>query len=255
MYFTKLFHKVKLFREIAKKLAKNITIKQRFYQGIICLNAVEHSWAWTSKNRYETFDLQLQNAIYYASFTHNLLIDIGCNIGVMSVGTLLHNPNIKVIAVDPNTLANKLLTKTIQLNHLEKQCQLINAVIGKENGIVKFDETGSVTGHVSIQGREIRQLRLATLLNQNRQQKTLVKIDVEGYETLLAEDFKFIENIADFTFFIEVHALGFNSIGNPEKIFSIIKENNGIITDLEGRTITYLHPELITQIIVEFNAS
>ncbi len=72
MQVIKLLHKFRFLRLIAKKLAKKLTIKQRFYNGIICLNAVEHSWAWTVKNRYETFDIELQKALYHASFTQDL---------------------------------------------------------------------------------------------------------------------------------------------------------------------------------------
>ncbi len=255
MNLVKLLHQFRFLRLIAKKLAKNFTIKQRFYQGTICLNAVEHSWAWTGNNKYETFDREFQDALYHASFTHDLLIDIGANIGVMTIGTLLHNPIIKAIAVDPNTLAIKLLNQTLLLNKLTHRCQVIKAAVGIENGFIGFDESGSVTGHISSKSKKIKQLKLAEFLNQNNhQQKTLVKIDVEGYEALLVEDFKEITNIANYTFFIEVHALGFNGIGNPEKVFFAIKEIDGVMTDLKGVKITNLLSEMITQIIVKFSA-
>lgn len=254
MCLVKQLHKVKLLRQIAKKVAKKLTIKQRFYQGTICLNAVEHSWAWTGKNRYETFDRELQDTLYHASFTHHLLIDIGCNVGVMTLGTLLHNPAIKAIAVDPNTSAYKLLQHTIRLNKLENRCQIIHAAVGIEHGFINFDETGSVTGHISAQGKKTRQIKLSELLNQHHQQKTLVKMDVEGYETLLVEDFKEIKNIADYTFFIEVHEAGFNGAGDPEKMFTSLKKINAIITDLKGKKISQLQPKIITQIVVTFDA-
>ncbi len=255
MSIVKQLHKVKLLRQVAKTVAKNITVKQPFYNGIICLNAVEHSWAWTGKNSYETFDKSLQNVLHQASFNHDLLIDIGCNIGVMTVGTLLHNPNIKSIAVDPNLTANQLLKQTLLLNKLTNRCQVISAVVGKTNGVTKFDETGSVVGHVAPTGKITNQIRLSDLLNQNHLQKTLVKIDVEGYETILLADFKNIKTIYCYTFFIEVHEFGFNEAGNPEYVFSMLKEMNAIITDLAGTEITRLQPKLITQIIVNFNAN
>ncbi len=254
MQLIKLLHQIKIFRLIAKKLAKKLTIKQRFYQGTICLNAVEHSWAWTGKNRYETFDRELQNKIYNASFTHDLLVDVGANIGAITVGTLLHNPSIKAIAIDPNKMANRLLKKTLKLNKLESRCQIVNSVVGKENGLINFDETGSVTGHISVKGKTIKQIKLADLLNQNHQKKTLVKIDVEGYETILAEDFKAVKNLKDYTFFIEVHEMDFNQVGNPAQVFDTLKELNAVITDLKGKSITQISPYLITQIIVTFAA-
>lgn len=255
MSIVKQLHKVKLLRQVAKTVAKSITIKQPFYSGTICLNAVEHSWAWTGKNRYETFDKTLQNALHHASFSHDLLIDVGCNIGVMTVGTLLHNPTIKSIAVDPNLTANQLLKKTLLLNKLTDRCQVISAVAGTTNGITNFDETGSVIGHVSPTGKNTKQIKLSDLLNQNHLQKTLVKIDVEGYETILLADFKNIKSIDNYTFFIEVHEFEFNKEGNPEYVFSALKEMNAIITDLEGTEITELQSNLITQIIVKFNAN
>ncbi|MGI4751814.1 MAG: FkbM family methyltransferase [Janthinobacterium lividum] len=255
MSIVKQLHKVKLLRQVAKTVAKKITLKQPFYNGVICLNAVEHSWAWTGKNSYETFDKSLQNALYQASFTHDLLVDIGCNIGVITVGTLLHNPTIKSIAVDPNSMANQLLKQTLLLNKLADRCHIISAVVGTTNGIIKFDETGSVTGHVAPDGKITKQIKLAELLNQNHLKKTLVKIDVEGYETILLTDFKNIKNIHCYTFFIEVHEAGFNEAGNPEYVFSALKEMNATITDLAGTKITALQPNIITQIIVKFYAN
>ncbi len=171
---------------------------------------------------------------------------------MMTVGTLLHNPQIKTIAVDPNKLANQLLKRTLTLNQLTNRCKIINAAVGLENGFITFDETGSVTGHVSPKGKTIEQVKFARLLNQNHKQKTLVKIDVEGYETKLLADFKEIKNLEAYTFYIEIHESGFNETGNPSEVFDKLIAMNATITNLKGEKLNKLYQNIITQIIVKF---
>jgi methylase of polypeptide subunit release factors len=105
------FHQFKGLRNVAKVAAQNINLKQKFYGGKIFLNAVDHSWAWTGTDRYESFDGALQKFIYDTSVGCSHFIDIGCNIGVMSIGTLFNNQQIKVVAVDANKKTIRLLKR------------------------------------------------------------------------------------------------------------------------------------------------
>lgn len=254
MTITKLLHKSFLLRKIARVIFSHATLTQRFYKGKISFDAVEHSWAWTGQNRYETFDQPLQKALHLASTKHHHFIDLGSNIGAMTIGTLLHNPAITATAVDANARAVRLLKKSLKINKLSHRCEIIHAAITDTDiGQIFFDETGSVTGHVTENGKAVRAIQLSGLLNRfEPDKKILVKMDVEGYEAVLVEDLKHVTNLANFTFFIEVHAAGFNDVGNPAHVFTTLKKLDAKITDLSNQELNELHPEMITQIIVRF---
>ncbi|WP_158989338.1 FkbM family methyltransferase [Mucilaginibacter sp. L196] len=252
MKIVKLFHRSKTLRLIAKKIGRKINIRQKFHGGYIFLNAVEHSWAWTGERNYNNFDAELQDFIYKTSKGFDYFIDIGSNIGVMTIGVLLANNEIKAVAVDPNVAAIKLLKKSLTYNMFKQRCEVINAAIGITDGYVKFDETGSVTGHVSEFGKEIQSIKLSKVLNRYSDYKSFVKIDIEGFEAAVITDIADVENLSNKKFIIEMHPLGFNNVGNPVYVFEKIKQLGGKITDFEGKNIESINPEYVSQLIVTF---
>ena len=252
MKFISFFHQFKALRQIAKVIGGNINIKQKFYSGYIFLNAVEHSWAWTGDRNYNNFDLPIQQYIHKSAVGRDIFVDIGSNIGVMTLGTLLNNNMIKAVAIDPNKDAIKLLNKSLIYNKISDRCITINAVVGDYDGKIKFDSTGSVTGHVSKTGKEVSVIKLSSILNQYKDLKTLVKVDIEGYETQIIKELEKIENLNNFKFIIELHPLGFNDVGNPEYVFNLFKNLNGKISDLNGVELTSINQNDISQISVEF---
>ncbi|WP_461451074.1 FkbM family methyltransferase [Mucilaginibacter sp.] len=245
-------HKFKFCRQIAKKIAKKMDIKQKFYNGNIYLNAVEHSWAWTSDRNYNNFDIDIQNYIHKTSKNHDVFIDIGSNIGVMTIGTLLNNKTIKSIAIDPNKQAVKLLKKSLACNKISDRCVVINSAIGNYDGEIVFDSTGSVTGHISDVGDKVNIIKLSNVLNEFKGINTLVKIDIEGYETQIIKELKNVNNVSSFTFVIELHELGFNGIGDPQYVFNVLKNMNAKIYDLNGKELDRLDQKNSTQISVNF---
>jgi FkbM family methyltransferase len=253
MSIVSFFHRFKFLRQLAKVIGRKINIKQKFHNGYIFLNAVEHSWAWTGKMNYTTFDAELQNFIHKASGSYDYFIDIGSNIGVMTIGTLLKNSTIKAIAVDPNEQAVKLLKRSLAYNNLTNGCEVINAVVGDKEGTVKFDAEGSVTGHVAEEGKEVGMIRFSSLLNRHNTVKALVKVDVEGYESVFISDLANVTNLKNCTIVIELHPLGFNDIGDPVKVFEVFKQLKGNITDIYGEAVAEVHPERTTQLVVSFN--
>jgi FkbM family methyltransferase len=253
MSIVQFFHRVKFLRRFAKKIGKNINIKQRFYSGYIFLNAVDHSWAWTGNRDYTTFDKRLQDFIHTTSKDFDYFIDMGSNLGVMTLGTLLANPTIKAVAIDPNHLCITLLKKSLKYNSLEDRCRVIEAAVDNKDGIITFDETGSVTGHISNIGRKVKTISFSNILNEFKDQKILVKIDIEGYETVILNDLKSVANLSDFALIIEVHPLGFNEAGNPEAIIDILKAHKATIIDLDGNKITRINPNEISLLYITFN--
>lgn len=252
MNTTSFLHQFKPLRDAAKVVAQKVDLKQKFYGGYIFLNAVDHSWAWTGKDRYETFDIDLQNFIYQTSKGYDYFVDIGCNVGVLSLGTLFHNETVKVIAVDANIKTINLLNKSLAYNKLAKRCAVVCKAIGNQNGTIKFDIEGSVTGHVSEKGTEVELVKLSDFLRLYGQSKTFVKIDIEGYEMQIINEFAGIQNLSNFKFIIELHPIGFNGIGDPQNFLAQLKNMNANITGLDGKAITEIDIYGITQAIVTF---
>ena len=241
-------HSFKPLRKIAKAVSQNIDIKQKFYGGYIYLNAVEHSWAWTGKRNYMNFDVEIQQFIHESSKRYDTFIDIGCNVGAMAVGTMLNNKNINTVAIDPNKQAIALLEKSLKANRISHRCTVINAVVSDIESYIGFDGTGSVTGHVTNDGDLIKSIKFSQLLNQYNGGKVMVKIDTEGYETIILKDLINIENLNSFFFIIEIHPLDFNGIGNPEAVMSLLKENGLKMYELNGKPISTLNQDEIRQI-------
>lgn len=252
MGIVQFFYKFKFMRQLAKTIGGKIDIKQKFYNGYIFFNAVEHSWAWTGDRNYTNFDSGLQKFIHEQAKSYQYFIDIGSNIGAMTVGTLLNNSQIKTVSIDPNDKATSLLKKSLAYNKLTHRSKVIQAVVGNVDGFVKFDSTGSVVGHVADDGNEVQAIRLSTILNEYSNYKTLVKVDIEGYETIAMNDLVNLNNLHNFAFIIELHELGFNGVGDPAYVFEIFRKFNGKISDTYGRNITEIDPKDISQLLVTF---
>jgi len=253
MNATRFFHQFKTLRKLAKILGRKINIKQKFHSGYIFLNAVEHSWAWTGNINYNNFDVELQNYIHQASIEYDYFIDIGSNIGVMTIGTLLTNHNIKAVAIDPNHTAINLLKKSLKYNNLQDRSKVINAVAGDYDGTINFNSEGSVIGHVSENGTKTNIVKTSSILNQYSNYKSLVKIDIEGYESKIIDELTLINNIQNFRFIIELHEDDFNDVGNPQYVFNKLRNLNAIITDFSGNILDSVPQNAISQISVTFN--
>lgn len=252
MNFIKILYKLKPLRSIARKLGQNLSIGQKFYTGKIYLHAIQHKWAYLNDIRFQTHDEDLQKYIINMSSSHEIFIDIGCNIGVMTIATLLHNKGIKVVAIDPSKTAIKLLGKSLKANKLNDRATITCAAIGTKNGCVFFnDNHGSLMAHIDNRGDEVLQMKFSDLLNDYKDNKTLVKIDTEGFENIILQDLENVKNLQNFTFIIEVHPINYFS-GNPSNVFDLLNKNKAVIKTLTNENIEYLLDNEITQILVNF---
>ncbi|GGH13513.1 FkbM family methyltransferase [Mucilaginibacter phyllosphaerae] len=197
-----------------------------------------------------THDLQQQ--IFGMAKNCGLFIDIGCNVGVMTIGALLHHQQLKAIALDPSQTAVKLVKRSVKANKLGDRCTVVNAAVGDADGTAHFtDSLGNAMAAVQADGDIVKQLSLSNILNAYPDVKKLVKIDTEGFETVILKDLDNVKNKQDVTFIIEVHNLGYNN-GNPSQVFSMLKKQDAIIKSLNGEEITSLPDGEISQILVSF---
>src|SRR5262249_60044373 len=95
-------HRFASVRAVGKRLFRGRTIRQPFHGGLICLDAVEHSWAWTGAVRLDSWDRPLQDRLLALSRECRSMIDVGGNVGVMTLSVAMRNPTIRIVTVQPN---------------------------------------------------------------------------------------------------------------------------------------------------------
>jgi len=116
---------------------------------------------------------------------NSLFVDIGANIGSYTV--LAGAVGANSLSVEPIKGTFQQLQGNINLNNLSSTAQVLNVGIGKEKGVLKFTEGLDTVNHVvseyeDVVGTvEVPIERLDDLLV--NVEPTLIKIDVEGFET------------------------------------------------------------------------
>ena len=248
-------HRAAVLRYLAKRVCRNWTIAQPFHGGVICLDAVEHSWAWTGEWRYETFDAPLQTRLLALSLTRDLFVDIGCNIGAMTLSVLLRNPRIRALCVDPNARAVALLRKSLRKNGLTQRASVVQAAVARCDGWLPFDQTESVTGHVAETGQLVSSIGFGSYLNRVcGSRRSLVKIDIEGFEAVVLDQIGDIAGRSVSCFVIELHPAGFNGFGDPARCVRCLLDAGARIEDLQGEPLGSVDEAAITQVVATFAA-
>lgn len=111
-------------------------------------------------------------------------VDVGANIGsytVLASGEV----GAKTIAIEPIPAAFKHLSSNVALNELSSKVRLLNMGLGSKREILHFTQHLDTTNHVAKDQTEntlaveVKAFDEAVEITQN----TLVKIDVEGFET------------------------------------------------------------------------
>lgn len=156
---------------------------------------------------------------FYLAKHHNTIYDIGCNVGYMSLLALIQNPKRNILLVDPNPKALSRAAVHLITNGLESHARFLSAFVSDTvNETVSFysieagaagsmyashAKTAASTGAVS----EVQTVTLDYLYNEYKLKPDLVKIDVEGAETLVMQSAKKIATECQCDFFIEMHNL------------------------------------------------
>jgi FkbM family methyltransferase len=235
-------HRARPFRALGRRLLRNRVVKQPFHGGVICLDAIEHSWAWTGAVRLESWDDHIQDRLLALSRDCATMIDVGGNIGVMTLAVALRNRDIRILCVEPNARAGRLLRQSLALNRVDDRVSVIDAVAGEADGEVGFEEGGSTTGHVAQEGSLRKQsIDFARLINEPAARgRCLVKVDVEGFETVLLNQLCRVQNRHRLVMMVELHAHGFNDVGNPRECLGLLRDGGGMVTKLNGDPVTAL---------------
>jgi FkbM family methyltransferase len=194
---------------------------------------------------------------FYLSKHHHVIFDIGCNIGYTALLALIQNPNKRMILVDPNPEALKRAAMTIIENNLGSSLSYMSAFVGETvDETVKFYTVGSgaagsmyashaVTAASNNMFLNVKTVTLDYLYSFYQLQPDLIKIDVEGAETLVMKGAKTIAKETRCTFFIEMHNVeGLGMENATQLMIDWAKEMDYSVWYLKTKTVLTT-PELV----------
>lgn len=230
----KRLHRFPLLRRLAKRVAAGRTVQQPFHGGVICADAVEHAWAWIGNRRLEDFDRFLQDRLVDLTIKRPNFLDIGCNLGVMTLSVLLRNRGVTTVSVDPNQRAIELLNRSIHLNSLGRRAQTLCLAVSNSSGSLFYEAGGSFVGHVVEQGKSVPAVPLLELIAQQVRGPSVIKIDVEGYETALVDSLAHLPNLRGSALVIELHPRGFNGLGDPTAVVNALRSQVNLSLRVDG---------------------
>ena len=117
---------------------------------------------------------------------NDLFVDIGANIGSY---TILAGGGVgaQCISIEPISKTFQLLEDNINLNRLTGHVKALNMGVGKEKGVLRFTAGLDTVNHVLSDSEQVDNVVEVPIESLNdlliNQEPTLIKIDVEGFET------------------------------------------------------------------------
>lgn len=154
---------------------------------------------------------------FYLAKNHKVIYDVGCNVGYTALLALIQDSNKQMVLVDPNPSALKKAAINIINNGLGNRTQYTTAFVGdKLDETIKFYTVGSGAAgsmhasHAETAASmnsfmEVKTVTLDYLYSLYGVKPELVKIDVEGAETLVMKAAKNLAKNSKCNFFIEMH--------------------------------------------------
>jgi FkbM family methyltransferase len=126
-----------------------------------------------------------------------IFIDVGANIGLISLYMLKKIPNIKIYSFEPSPHQCSLFKRTIEENNIANKVELYDLALSNKEGVVNFfaHETGCPADGLKDTGRggegkniQVNATKLDTWWKEKGKPKiNLIKIDTEGAELLVLE--------------------------------------------------------------------
>lgn len=156
---------------------------------------------------------------FYLAKHHNNIYDVGCNIGYTALLALIQNRDKKMVLVDPNPNALQKAATNIIANGLGTKTHYLAAFVGNTlDKTIKFYTVGSgaagsmYASHAETAASinsymDVKTVTLDYLYEFYDFKPELIKIDVEGAETLVMQSAKQLAKTAQCIFFIEMHTV------------------------------------------------
>lgn len=154
-------------------------------------------------------DIGLEKSIYYTgTYEPNTLsiikqlignkdfVDVGANIGMMSIFAASLKPNSRIISFEVNPVTLEIFKKNIELNSI-KNIEIISTGLGEEKSTVELYDNldlnrGSSSILIKSQNSKIYKVeidRFENIVNHSKYNIGLIKMDIEGYEYFALKGF------------------------------------------------------------------
>ena len=116
----------------------------------------------------------------------DLFVDIGANVGSYTI-LACAAAGARGVAFEPVPSTYKRLVENVRLNHLDEKVKCMNKGLGVQQGTIKFTSDIDTMNHVLASGEicdDTVKVEMTTMdLALKNEEPSLIKIDVEGYET------------------------------------------------------------------------
>jgi len=128
--------------------------------------------------------------LLHALRDEDLFVDVGANVGSYSI-LACSVVGARGIAFEPVPSTYNRLVENMRLNHLDQKVKCVNKGVGVQQGSIAFTSDTDTTNHALAAGEQcdkvvnVEVTSLDTALQ--GESPTLIKIDVEGYETPVLE--------------------------------------------------------------------
>lgn len=181
-------------------------------------------------NYFQTFyvfnEIFIDHTYYFKTERKSpLIIDLGSNIGLSIMYFKYLYPDAKIIAFEPSVKNFKLLKKNINDNGITDIEMHQKAVYDKETSLDLFD-TGTVKGTLiknNLRGSNRESIKTVVLSKYITKKVDLLKIDIEGCETLVIRELALNNklNLID-NLIIEFHSRKENNDNQLHELLSIL---------------------------------
>lgn len=160
----------------------------------------------------------------------DLFVDVGANVGSY---TILASSAIgaRGIAFEPITSTYRRLVENMRINHLDEKVKCINKGVGAQKEIVTFTSNLDTVNHAiafgeqSINSVSVEVTTLDAALNE--ESPSLIKIDVEGYETPVLDGAQqILQNQTLNAVIMELNGSGCRYGYDESNILKLMLENN-----------------------------
>ncbi len=198
---------------------------KRYEPGTI--NFLNHQLRYTdSASLVFTYREIFKNEIYrFSSTCHNpYIIDAGANIGISVLYFKFLFPNSEIIAFEPDQKIYDILEQNVKEFDL-KNVKLINKGLWSEDKELLFFSEGADAGRISLDSHKPHnnKVQVTRLRDYLRRPVDLLKIDIEGAETVVLKDCQdMLYNVKNI--FVEYHSFEGQEQSLPE-LLTILKKS------------------------------
>lgn len=156
--------------------------------------------------------------LYALAKHHNVIYDVGCNMGLATILASIDDADKKVVLIDPNPDALECAAGSLMRNNMSLNKMYVPAFVSDKSGEkVKFYSAGVATAGSMFSGHSetikainayywVDTLTLDDISARTGVFPDLVKLDVEGAENFAMEGAVKIAAAQKTTFFIEMHS-------------------------------------------------